>query len=712
MRELAIAVAIIERNALEWEFSARISCLSQKSTEMRHVYSHRRTATVHGHQRLRRTQRAATWMFVACSCLLLLALPRSTAAEDLSPELSRWGKQYEQDILPIIRTRCLECHRADDPEGEFDLSKFADGQSAAQASDMWDRVARRVRQNEMPPEGSPGLNDSQKGAFHRWVDARPNQNLCQQLASDETQSWYRGHVMSRRLTRTEYRNAVRDLLGLELRPGEEPPSDGAGGEGFDTVGDALFTSAIHLESYLIAADRLIETALPETTAGAPPEVLAARQRLLVALPKSLQEDSLLDDRAAAEQIIASFARRAWRRPLSAEELARLLTLYDSAKSKSEQVSFLAAVRQPLKAVLVSPHFLFVVESEPTEGGVQRITPHQLATRLALFIWSSIPDEALLRAADSGELYDVSVLRGEIRRMLADPRARALGENFGLQWLGLRQFDTGARPDAEVFPTFNDQLAADMREEAIRTVAGVFRNDAPLLDLLTADYIYANGRLAQHYGLPLAADADWQRVPLSSRERGGVVTMASVLTSASYPRRTSPVLRGRWILEEVLGSHVPPPPPNVPALEDEHANEQALTWRQRLEVHRQKPECASCHNRMDPLGFGLENFDGIGRWRTDDNGQPIDAAGKLPSGESFSGPDELKTVLMKQNGEFQKHFVRKLLGFALGRELNKFDTCVVDECLKKLKANDLRAAMLIEEIALSYPFQHRYYKSDK
>jgi mono/diheme cytochrome c family protein len=643
---------------------------------------------------------------------LLLALPQSVNGEELTPELAKWGERYEKEILPIIKSRCIECHSGDKPEGEFDLAKFASGADAAKAGDTWDRVARRVRQNEMPPPGSPGLNDPQKGAFHRWVDSRPNQDLCRQLASDETQSWYRGHVMSRRLTSTEYQNAVRDAVGIPLRPDEVPPSDGAGGEGFDTVGDALFTSAIHLETYLIAADRVIETALPEQTAGATPEVLAARQKLLVALPKSLDANSSLDERAAAEQIIATFARRAWRRPVTEEDVARLLAIYDGTKAKREGVSFLTAVKEPLKAVLISPHFLFVVESEPSGGGVQRITPHQLATRLALFVWSSIPDDELLRKADTGELYENDILRAEVRRMLRDPKAAALGENFGLQWLGLREFGKGTRPDGEVFPDFNNQLATDMREEAIRTVAGVFRDDAPLLNLLTADYIYANGRLAKHYGLELAADADWQRVPLSSRERGGVITMASVLTSASYPRRTSPVLRGRWILEEVLGSRVPPPPPNVPALEEEHGDNKPLTLRQRLEVHRQKAECASCHNRMDPLGFGLENFDGIGRWRTDDNGQPIDAAGKLPSGDTFSGPEELKSVLLKQNGEFQKHFVKKLLGFALGRPLNKFDDCVVDECLKQLKNNDLRASVLIEEIALSYPFQHRYFKPAK
>lgn len=640
----------------------------------------------------------------------VLSTDTRLVAADHSPELKKWGENYTKDILPIVKSKCLECHSGDDADGEFDLATFSSGESAIEAGDIWERVARRVRQNEMPPEGSPGLSDPQKSAFYRWLDSRPGQDLCKQLASDETQSWYRGHVMSRRLTRTEYRNAMRDLVGIELKPSELPPSDGAGGEGFDTVGDALFTSPIHLEAYLMAADRLIETALPEGEQGASEEVIAARRRILSTLPKSIDSASDLDDRDAAKANIEAFAERAWRRPPTPEEVERLLTIFDAALTRTG--SFIAAQRQPLKAILVSPHFLFVVESEPEAGGVQRISPHQLATRLALLIWSSIPDDRLLQLADSDALYEEEVLRGEVRRMLADSKANALGENFGLQWLGLKEFGNGPKPDAEVFPEYDDKLAAAMREEAVRTVASVFRANAPLTDLIDADYIYANASLAKHYGIDLPPDSSWQQVKLDSRQRGGVLTMASVLTSASYPRRTSPVLRGRWILEEVLGARVPPPPPNVPALEDEHGEAKPTTLRERLELHRQKAECASCHNRMDPLGFGLENFDGIGRWRESDNGQPIDSAGKLPSGDTFSGPEELKVILLKRSGEFQKHFVRKLLGFGLGRDLNKFDNCVVDHCLKCLKENDLKAGILIEEIALSYPFQHRYFKADK
>lgn len=651
-------------------------------------------------------------LLVAC-CLTILPVGQNSraSADEAEQQLAQWKAMFEEKIQPILESRCIECHSGDEAEGEFDLAKYADGDAAAEKLDAWDRVAKRIRLNEMPPQGSPQLSDPQKGDFYRWIDSRPAQDLCNQLATDETQSWYRGHVMSRRLTRTEYANAVRDLVGLDLPPGVELPSDGGGGEGFDTTGDALFTSPIHLENYLAAADQLIELAVPdvapaaaEKNAGAPSTAVSrSRQQILVAVPsESITETD------AAREVIRRFARRAWRRPPTESEVQRLLSLFEAARSSGAE--FVAAVRQPLKAVMVSPHFLFVVESEPEEGGVQRLSPHQLAMRLSLFIWSSIPDEDLLAAADSGAIHDPQVLKEQVRRMLADPRARALGENFGLQWLGLAHFATTAAPDAELFPEFSPALASDMREEAIRLVTHIFTDDRPLLELLDADYVHANGVLASHYGLDLPRDAPWQQVSLADRQRGGVVTLAAVLTSASYPRRTSPVLRGRWILEEILGSRVPPPPPGVPSLEEISAEEGDLTFRERLELHRAKPECASCHDRMDPLGFGLENFDAIGRWRNEAEGHPVDAVGKLPSGETFSGPEELKQVLLKRQDEFQRHFIRKLLGFALGRSLNKFDDCVIDDCMKALAENEMRSAVIIEVIASSYPFQHRYFKS--
>ncbi|MFN6149625.1 MAG: DUF1592 domain-containing protein [Planctomyces sp.] len=655
------------------------------------------------------------WRECLCVVLCVSCSASGVTADELEAKVARWKKDYEARVLPIIRERCQQCHNAEKSEGELDLSKFATGDQAYEAADAWERVARRIRLNEMPPQGSPGLNDRQKGTFQKWVDTRPNQDLCSQLASEETQSWYRGYVMSRRLTQLEYRNAVRDLLGQSLPVGEEPPVDGAGGEGFDTVGDSLFTSTLHTEAYLLLADQLVDRALPtgrmeQWLSGVGEQSRGVLRGLLSESQWRLLDTAASADAAgvqsAVQQLIAGFARRAWRRPPTEEEVTRLQQLF--AASLPRLSSVLESVRQPLKAVLVSPHFLFVVETEPDETGVLPLTGHQLATRLALFLWSSVPDEELLAAADAGVLADDRQYRQQIRRMLADPKSAGLGENFGLQWLGLRNFG-GVVPDAEVYPQYSELLAGDLREEAVQFVSGVFRENRPLTDLLAADYVVVNGRLAQYYGLSLPADADWQRVVVADGRRGGAATLGAVLTAASYPRRTSPVLRGRWILDELLGTPVPPPPPGVPPLDQSVAESGSQTLRQRLELHRQKPECASCHDRMDPLGFGLENFDGIGRWRESDAGQSIDAAGRLPSGEQFAGPAELKAVLLGRKDDFLNHFSRKMLGFALGRELNKFDACVVETSVKKLQENGFQSQILIEEIACSYPFRNRYYK---
>ncbi|QDV11343.1 hypothetical protein CA51_12050 [Rosistilla oblonga] len=629
-----------------------------------------------------------------------LTFGHSSASAVDAKALEKWKKDFNESVLPIIQSRCIECHRGEDADGEFDLAKFPSGEEVAKQMGIWERVGKRVRLKEMPPEGSPQLNDEQKSAFHRWLDSQPKEDLCSQIANEETQAWYRGVVMSRRLTRTEYLNAVRDATGVAVDPRFEIPSDGAGGEGFDTNGDSLFTSPIHVEQYLAVAADVIGRAIadPASTENAP---------LQLTLPGKAADGSELSAEQAARATLGRFARRAWRRPIADEEVDRLMQLFAAVQADGKD--YKQSIAEPLKAVLLSPNFMFVVESESAEGGVQRLTPHQLAMRLSLFLWSSIPDEQLLARADAGELDTPEQIIAETRRMLDDPKARYLGENFGLQWININNLLTNIRPDAEVYPEYNRQLAEDLREEAILTIANVFREDRSLLELIDAPYVYANDRIAKHYGLNAADGADWQPLDTGETGRGGVLTLGATLMATSYPRRTSPVLRGRWLLEDILGSRVPPPPPGVPALEAAET-EKVVSLRERLEIHRKNPECASCHNRMDPLGFGLENFDALGRWRESENGFTIDAGGKLPSGESFTGPSELKKVVLKRSHDFEKHFVKKLLGFALGRGLNKFDQCVIEDCMKALKEQDHRAAAIIETIVVSYPFQHRYFKA--
>ncbi|MFM8414451.1 MAG: DUF1592 domain-containing protein, partial [Planctomycetota bacterium] len=545
----------------------------------------------------------------------------------------------------------------------------------------------------------------EKGALHHWFDTRPGRDLCDQLASDETKSWYQGRVMSRRITNAEYDRMVAALLGVDLQPARNFPADGAGGEGFDTTGDTLFTSPIHLERYVAAAEDVVEAVMTEAPPAADSPLIAGWNRWVG--PGFEPTAERVRERAAA------FATAAWRRPIQADELDRLMALAGAATA-TEGARPLDGLREAMKAVLVSPNFLFLVETSSSGTGVHPLTGRQLAARLAVFLWSSLPDDELLQLADANKLHDEAVLRGQVRRMLRDPRSRGLAEDFGLQWLELRNFSQRVAPDRETFPEFDAGLAADFREEVIRVVHRVFAEDRSLLELVDAPQTPLNARLAAHYGVAWPAEAaappdGWRTVALSDRRRGGVLTTAAVLAGTSYPKRTSPVLRGQWVLGQVLGGRVPPPPPGVPALEEAHGGEEPKTLRQRLEAHRTNPTCASCHDRMDPIGFGLENYDVLGRWRSEDAGQPVDASGSLPPGGPFTGPEELKQRLLDRRGEFVKHVTRKLLGYALGRQLDEFDQCVVDRAVEKLAAADHRAALLVEEIVVSHPFRHRYHK---
>ena len=642
--------------------------------------------------------------------------------------MRRWQAEFSEKVLPILERKCLDCHVGDDPQGEFDLEPAAAAESVADHVLVWDRVATRVRLNEMPPPGSPGLSDPEKAILHRWFDSRPGRDLCSQLATDETKSWYRGHVMSRRLTRSEYNRIVSELFATEMTPADRFPGDGAGGEGFDTTGDSLFTSPIHLEGYLRAADETVEAILTDRPPGGDDPRRVGWERWF-------GEGLDPADRVQVRRRVERFATRAWRRPITGPELDRLMALAgrelsppgapdgDSdaepgAESSAglDEAAGMRGIRRAFKAVLVSPHFLFVVETPPGEDGVQPLTHDQLAFRLSLLLWSSLPDRELLELAAAGRLHREDVLRQQVRRMLRDEKSRSFAEDFGLQWLELREFGVASGPDPEAFPEFDPALAAEMREEAIRVMWRVFAEDRGLAELIDSTETPLTARLAGHYGLSdlyaeasQVGDGGWRTVAVGDGRRGGVLTLGAVLADTSYPLRTSPVLRGEWVLQQILGSRVPPAPEGVPPLEESHETATASTLRERLEAHRADPSCASCHDRMDPLGFGLENFDAIGRWRDHDSGLPIDASGTLPTGDSFDGPQELKRLLASRREQFLKHLCRKLMGYALGRPLNEFDQCVIDRTLERLAAEDNRAALLVEEVVTSYPFRHRYYK---
>jgi hypothetical protein len=610
------------------------------------------------------------------------------------------AKEFEEKILPLVAKFCVKCHGPEKKKGDLDFTEFKAQDQALARVEVWQKAVERVNAFEMPPEKNPQPSFEEKGLLNRWYGKLSKGKLdCNQLATDRTQRFYKGYAMSRRLNRSEYMNSMRDLFGVDLKAGRTLPADGSAGEGFDNNGDALFTSPILIEKYMEAADLVLTTLLPDGKGKPAPELQAARSRLLIAPAK--------EGRPGAARIVRALADRAFRRPAEDKEVERYLSLFDRAQQRGD--SFEASLRLALKGVLISPQFLFLVEPEPPAQGVYRLGPYQLAQRLSYFLWSSLPDADLLKAAGDGSLLEPEALRVQVHRMLHDPRSKALGESFACQWLELEPLGKTVRPDAKKFPEFDDELAELMKDEVVHAFHDIVRDDRSVLELIDSDATWLNERLARLYGVDGVKGPELRRVPLKDRNRGGVVGMAAVLTVSSYPLRTSPVVRGKWILESLLGSKVPPPPPDAGSLPENAAEGKKLSFRERLEKHRTKAECASCHQKMDPLGFGLENFDPIGRWRTVDEGEPVDSLGQLPTGEKFSSPEQLKKVLMGRKDEVVTHLTRKLLGYALGRALNNFDKCVVDDGLKALKAGGYRSSALIETIVLSYPFQHRYAK---
>lgn len=415
--------------------------------------------------------------------------------------------------------------------------------------------------------------------------------------------------------------------------------------------------------------------------------------------------SSADDIPCATKILSTIARRAYRRPVTDADVEPLIGFY---KNGSKNGNFESGIELALRAILVSPDFLFRVEHDPS--GVAPETAHrinniELASRLSFFLWSSIPDDELLTVAQQGKLDDPDVLQQQVRRMLADSKSKALITNFAGQWLYLRNLDR-VTPDPDAFPEFDDGLRDAFRQETELFLESIFHEDRSVVDLLGANYTFVNERLARFYGIPNVHGTAFRRVTLTDANRGGLLGQGSILTVTSYPNRTSVVQRGKWILENVLGTPPPPPPANVPDLKSHTADGKLLTMRQQMEMHRANSVCASCHSRMDPLGFALENFDGVGKWRTKDAGAVIDVSGKLPDGTKFSGPAELRQILLTHRDEFVATMSGKLLTYALGRGVEYYDQPAIRAIAKEAAKDDYRISALVTAIVKSTPFQMR------
>lgn len=728
------------------------------------------------------------------------------------------------EIRPFFQQHCMDCHTGAEAEGGFALDRLAQKADFTGQRRSWERVFKLLSVGNMPPPDvdQPPAEERQK--VIDWLGRRLFYVDCSQPVDP-------GRVTIRRLNKTEYRNTVRDLVGVDYDPTEEFPSDDVG-YGFDNIGDVLTVPPLLIEKYLTAAEEISTRAIltgdpqqfseiasaeemrsegsvrdadeggrifvsqgtlsrrvtfPRTgdyliridaaadQAGSEParmrlsidgreqrvfdirgererQVYEARVRVEgerrrvevsfindfyearqgdrnlyvytvgvtgpVDLPDTLPESHRrlvaarpgdgVDVATAARKNLEPLLYRAFRRPVNGDDVTPYVGFVQQAVGRGD--SFEQGLRVALQAVLVSPQFLFRVEgrgSPQWEGRTEPLTDFELASRLSYFLWSSMPDDELLSLAKAGQLRQEATLREQAVRMLRDPKSIALVQNFAGQWLGLRKLQTNeVAPDPSLFPDFSPELRRDIARETELFVAALIKDDRPLTELLTARYSFVNARLAKLYGVSGPKGDAFERVEFTDGHRSGILTHASVLTLTSYPDRTSPVKRGEWVLSNLLGDAPPEPPPVVPALDETRHAHPELSLREQLVLHRADPGCASCHKVMDEIGFGLENFDAIGRWRERDGQHPIDAAGLLPTGEQFRGPTELVEILSGRKEDFARCVTEKLLTFALGRGLEYYDRCAVDRIVSQVQSQEYRMTALVQGVVVSEPFRLR------
>ena len=757
---------------------------------------------------------------LASLCLIGPASAQAPATVGVVP-----GKSFASDVLPVMEKYCWDCHGDGAHKGELNLDKYKDEKTVLADRKIWSGVMFHIDQWTMPPAKKDQPTAQEREFLAKYLD-----QLLNPIDPNHPDP---GRVTIRRLNRMEYNNTMRDLLGVDIRPADDFPEDDTG-YGFDNIGDVLALPPILMERYLIAADRVLNAAIPppppdpavvvftgdtlsgqgfpnegtrlmafnglcnteysapvtgdylvrakvwadaagsehakmellavdksvakaDVTAQDPnaPQTVEARVRFVKGgnkiglrylnefydpnapdpkkrdrnlIVKSMEVEGpvkvdplplnetarriftpgekLGETEAGARAILQQFANRCFRRAALPAEVDRLLNIYKLGRSRKEPHG--GSLRFAMKAVMVSPYFIYRTEWQPeanNPGKVIEIDEFALATRLSYWLWSSTPDDELLSLAFRKQLRPN--LDAQVLRLLKDPKARALAENFGGQWLELRTLNV-VTPDKDKFPQFSPELATAMRRETEELFHYIVRENRSVMEFLSADYTFLNERMATYYGIDGITGPEFRKTGLDPKSnRRGVLTHASVLTVTSEATRTSPVKRGKWVLENLLGITPPPPPPNVPALEEDEHAENSGSVRQRLEVHRSKPGCASCHALMDPIGFGLENFNAIGQWRDKDGNFPVDSAGVLTTGQQFTNANELSQILLTDRRDTYLHaLVNKMLTYALGRGTEPYDRPAVEAILARMARENYSFQSLVRGITESLPFQKR------
>jgi hypothetical protein len=576
-------------------------------------------------------------------------------------------RSFKDHVEPFVKQYCAECH-GDRPKAGLNLKVAVRKPGDPAFSRKWMECIANVNAHDMPPNDADQPTEDER---QRFLDSLAK---LKYLSSRDP-----GPFVIRRLTKSEYGNTLHDLLGVDASIAAELPNEVAG-EGYMNS-----LSPLQSEQYLSIAN-------------------AALQKM----PTEAQQRLLGDKNTAVREVARTLARRAYRRPPTEAELDVLVRVFDLGRTN--KLDRTASLRLMLKAVLVSPQFLFITPAKDAEASqkIVLLDDYQLAARLSYLLWATMPDAELSELADAGKLHEPAVLKAQTKRLLADPRARALFDGFGAQWLGLSELKDKTFDPAK-FPQMTGEMRSAMVEEARQFFESIVRENRSAVSFVDSDYTFLNGTLATLYGMEKTITGPQMRqVKLTNPNRGGILGMPGILATTSFPNRTSPVNRGVWVLEQVLGEHVPPAPPNVPTLEKQDQKKVGnLTLRQRTELHRTNAVCNNCHKILDPIGFGLENFDAIGRWRDeDDTGGKIDAAGELPGGKHFSSPKQLKTLIAARKDDLTRNLAEKLLAYALCRKLGGYDEIVVDRMMKTITKDGYKMQTLITEIVTSYPFTNR------
>ena len=642
--------------------------------------------------------------------LIAAGLPAAAAADSVA-------------IKPLFEQFCFQCHGPQTQQAQINLAKLVTEQPLVRNRDVWARVIEALKIRKMPPEGLPQPSDAQRRQLLDTLDQSINH--FDYSAVDDP-----GFEPLRRLTHKQYDNTIRDLFGVDLKPAERFPSELTGASGFDNSANTLFLQPALMERYIAVAERVVDLALPADPASA--EHRRAHELIFVAKP-----GAAISEGQAAENVLRRFLLRAYRRPPADGELERSLDQYRRARRNGQ--AFEDAVKHVLQAVLISPKFLLRIEAG--SGGDQsfRISDWELASRLSYFLWATMPDDELFELAARNELHKTETLVRQVERMLGDPRADTLGNVFAAQWLGFRHLGTRIRLDPIDNPWCTDTLMSAMRAESAMFFMSLLRDNQPIARLIDATYTFVNEELATTlYGMEGVQGSHMRRVALDDPNRGGIFGQGSIMALTSNYKETSPVKRGNYILETVLGTPPPPPPPNAGILDEEVQNQKGLSFREKLELHSRNETCRVCHSKIDPLGFSLENFDYFGRWRDSyrfrikvDNPEDadvvreeeklyfknvvkkIDAAGALPDGTPFTGPAGLKrAILEKRYDDLVRQVVSKMLAYALGRQLEYYDEPAVRKIMATLKDDDDRFQTLLLAVVTSYPFQYKKAPSEE